>query len=89
MRLMRLREYMCLHHVYAAAPDLLQASKVAVGGDKLPPPITPEHNPLSVPGQDQLNGNELHGHPSNEGDRRPLQLLALLFHHHYAATAHR
>lgn len=50
-----------------AAVNLLQATKSAVGGDKLPPPITPEHNPLSVPGQDQLNGNELNGHPSNEG----------------------
>lgn len=43
-----------------------EATKSAVGGDKLPPPITPEYNPLSVPGQDQLNGNELAGHPSNE-----------------------
>lgn len=59
--------------MYACNPlasSPLQATKSAVGGDKLPPPITPEYNPLSVPGQDQLNGNELAGHPSNEGAPR-------------------
>lgn len=56
---------------FCSAVNFLQATKSAVGGDKLPPPITPEHNPLSVPGQDQLNGNELNGHPSNEGEFPP------------------
>jgi hypothetical protein len=32
------------------------------GIDKLPPPITPENNPHTVPGQFDLNGNDQRGH---------------------------
>jgi len=41
---------------------LSQASKKEAGMDKLPPPITPENNPHTVPGQFDLAGNEQHGH---------------------------
>jgi hypothetical protein len=39
-----------------------QATKSQAGADKLPPPITPENNPHTVPGQFDLAGNEQHGH---------------------------
>jgi hypothetical protein len=43
-----------LHHV--------QASVKEAGIDKLPPPITPDNNPHTVPGQFDLNGNDQRGH---------------------------
>lgn len=40
----------------------LQATVAQAGIDKLPPPITPENNPHTVPGQFDLNGNDQRGH---------------------------
>lgn len=42
--------------------DRMQASVKEAGIDKLPPPITPDNNPHTVPGQFDLNGNDQHGH---------------------------
>jgi hypothetical protein len=44
-------------------PKLAKQATVAQAGiDKLPPPITPENNPHTVPGQFDLNGNDQRGH---------------------------
>lgn len=40
------------------------------GIDKLPPPITPENNPHTVPGQFDLNGNDQRGHIIAAGAER-------------------
>ena len=49
----------------------LQATVAQAGIDKLPPPITPENNPHTVPGQFDLNGNDQRGHIIAAGAELP------------------